>query len=588
MPLRARWPARLWVALMVLVGAVGGLAAPASAHATLQSTSPPSDGSVTASPGEVVLHFDQQVVFRFDSVEVYDANSKRVDSGGARHPAGDSRAVEVAVPRVLPKGGYVVTWRVVSADSHPVHGAFTFFIGGATGGLGGEAARLLARSSGSRAVGVAFGAVRFAAFAAAAVFLGGALFALAIWPGARDDRRARRLIWAGFVILVVASAAAFALQGPYGDGLGMGQALKGSVVSGVWHTQFGHVYAARLVLLAAAGLLAARLLRVPAGAALPAWLVVAGGLVGVAILSTWGLADHARTGSLVVLAVPFDVIHLGAAAVWVGGLAMILVAVLPASRGNLAGQDGPVPTALPRFSQWALGAVVLIALTGLFAAWRQIGLSRGALTATPYGKLVIYKTAGFAVLMVLASASRNAVHGHLALPFAASRRRPVRRRAPILPRLSKTGGPTPPTTRLARAVAAEVAVALAVLGFTAVLVNAEPAKQAYAAPFSTEVKAGPDLVNAVVDPAKAGPLTIHMYILSAEGAVVSVPQVTATMTNAAANINGLTVPLIRGGPGHFLTSGFVVPIRGTWVLQVTVRTTDIDEYNAEPITVNLR
>src|SRR5581483_7734544 len=88
---------RLAVGAAILLGAVAGLAAPAFAHATLESTNPPSGGVVASSPGEVVLHFDEQVAFQTNSVEVYDANSRRVDTGGTKHPPGDSHSVEVAV-----------------------------------------------------------------------------------------------------------------------------------------------------------------------------------------------------------------------------------------------------------------------------------------------------------------------------------------------------------------------------------------------------------------------------------------------------------------------------------------------------------
>jgi copper transport protein len=196
----------------MVFGVIGGFAAPASAHATLESTNPPSGAVLRSSPGKVVLHFDQQVEASFGSIRVYDSSAKRVDSGDASHPRGDSHSVQISVPGSLPDGGYVVTWRVISADSHPVHGAFTFSVGGvASAGIKTEASQLLARSGGSNVVGGLFGAIRFAAFASVAILLGGALFAVAIWPETRADRRARRLLWWALGILVVATTVGFGL-----------------------------------------------------------------------------------------------------------------------------------------------------------------------------------------------------------------------------------------------------------------------------------------------------------------------------------------------------------------------------------------
>ena len=626
---RRRLP-RAVVAAALALGAVAGLAAPASAHATLESTNPPSGTAVAKAPAEVVLHFDEQVSVSPASVEVFNSAAKRVDSGATRHVPGDSRSVETPLASTLPSGGYVVTWRVVSADSHPVHGAFTFFIGstGNSGAVASEAGQLLARSAGNRAVGIAYGAVRFLAFVAAAALLGALLFAAWAWPGARDRAAGRAVLWASLAVLALATVAAFSLQGVYGGGLGFGAMVKGTVLRSVWGTRFGKAYVARLVCIAAIGALAAWLLaRATPARRAPSWWLAAIGAVSVAMLSTWALGDHAATGNLVWLAVPFDVVHLGAASVWIGGLIMVLVVLVPASTGERAGPGSPLRQAGVRFSDVALAAVVALVATGVFAAWRQIGFSWGALTTTPYGKLVLYKAGGLVVLIALASVSRTTLHGRLAMPGrpappaphavtdaaaapGAAReeaapdgpppRNPAARagtatltRAAPSRLLSASRAGVPLTEdgrarRLRAVVCGEVAVALAVLALTAVLVGAQPAKQAYAAPFSTEAKAGPTSVNVVVSPAHTGPVTLHLYVLTAAGQIDDVPEVTASMTNARTGVNGLPVPIHQAGPGHYVAYGFVIPFPGTWSLNVTVRTDALDEYFTKPIRVPVR
>jgi copper transport protein len=600
---------RLLVAAALVVGAVAGLAAPASAHATLESTNPPSGTAVAKSPGQVVLHFDEQVSVTPSSVEVFNSSAKRVDSGTTRHVAGDSHSVETAVPASLPNGGYVVTWRVVSADSHPVHGAFTFFIGTATGSgaVASEASQLLSRSAGSRTVGVAYGTVRFLAYVAVAGLLGALLFAAWVWPAGRDRRAGRAVLWASLAVLAVLTLAAFSLQGVYGGGLGLSAVLKGTVLRSVWATRFGKAYVARLGFLAGLGVLAGWLfVRGERGRRAPAWWLATTAAVSVAMLSSWALGDHASTGNLVWLAVPFDVVHLGAASIWIGGLIMVLVMLVPASIGDRAGPGSPLREAGARFSNIALASVVALVATGLFAAWRQVGLSWGALTTTPYGKLVLYKAGGLAVLVALASISRTAVHGRLALPGAPAPPPPgdtappravggtttITRAAPS--RLLAAPRPAAPLSedgrarRLRGAVWAEVTVGLAVLALSAVLVGAQPAKQAYAAPFSTEAKAGPTLVNLVVSPAHTGPVALHLYILTAAGAIDNVPEVDATMSNPGTGVSGLTVPLHQAGPGHYVAYGFDIPFPGTWLLNATVRTDALNEYFTQPIHVPIR
>jgi methionine-rich copper-binding protein CopC len=103
------------------------LAAAASAHAYLVHSSPASGEVLKTSPGRVTLTYDEQVTISAGALGVYDASGKHVDSGEVTHPAGDT--IAVAIPRRLPRGTYTVAWRVTSADTHVVHGAFTFSVG---------------------------------------------------------------------------------------------------------------------------------------------------------------------------------------------------------------------------------------------------------------------------------------------------------------------------------------------------------------------------------------------------------------------------------------------------------------------------
>ena len=108
-------------------------AVPAGAHAQLESTDPVQGSVVLVAPTQVVLHFGEPVEIDFGSLRVLGPDGRRVDSGGTHHPDGDSHAVAISLPAHLPRGTYVVAWRVISADSHPVHGAFVFSVGTASG-----------------------------------------------------------------------------------------------------------------------------------------------------------------------------------------------------------------------------------------------------------------------------------------------------------------------------------------------------------------------------------------------------------------------------------------------------------------------
>jgi copper transport protein len=596
----------LVVAGLVLV-AVAGWAGPAAAHAVLQSTEPAADGVLRRSPGSVVLHFDEDVEIQLGAVRVFESGGKRMDSGSAYHPHGDGHAVATNVPARMANGGYVVTWRVISADSHPVHGAFTFQIGAGSAAAAGasqaQAARLLAAGGGSRTTGVAFGVIRFLGFASLFVLVGGAVFLAGIWPAGTTNRRARRLVWGGLVAAILTTALAICIQGPYGGGLPLSELLKPSVVSSVLHTRLGEVYLVRLAILLA---IAAPLIRVLfTSPSRPRWWPPTAAVTGAAILVTPGLAGHAGTGSLVLLAVPFDLVHVAAAAIWIGGLAMLAVAALSAGDG-----DSSLRGVVTRYSQWALVAVLAVAVSGGFAAWRQVG-SWAAVTSTTFGRLLLTKTIIFVVLVGVASVSRRIVHGGLGLPFGLSRSaaptRPAaaggglspgpgavadrRRSSGYAGRAVTTRRPSrlPWRTGLRRSVLIELLLAAAIIAVTAALVNAQPARSALALPYATEVHAGSGvLVDLIIDPARAGPVDVHLYTLRPDGAQLDVPEVDGAFSLPSAGITGLTVPFEKAGPGHYLASGFNIPLRGTWRLDITVRTTNIDEVYADPITVHVR
>jgi copper transport protein len=102
------------------------LAPAASAHSTLIRTEPPRDQVVEHSPKRVVLHFDEPVETALGSITVYDGEGERVDAGEVQRPAPES--VAVAIEGELERGTYTVAWRVISADSDPINGAWVFHV----------------------------------------------------------------------------------------------------------------------------------------------------------------------------------------------------------------------------------------------------------------------------------------------------------------------------------------------------------------------------------------------------------------------------------------------------------------------------
>jgi copper transport protein len=547
----------------------------ADAHAELLSTEPATGEQLAIAPDQVVLHFSEAVNLGDDLVRVLDSAGDEVDTGDATHLDGESSSVALPLPP-LDDGAYVVAWRVVSSDSHPVGGAFTFRVGEVAGPssaaddealiddvLGGSAA------GGDRALGVAFGIVRFAAFAGIAVLVGAVAFLAWLWPAGRDDRRARRIVAASWWVTLVATALCIPLQAAYTVGGTLADAVDPSVVADQLGEQTGRSWLARLVLL---GVLAFVLrARRP-----DRWVVSA---LGLAILVTVSLTGHAVSGDLVPLAFAVDVVHLAAISVWLGGLTLLVGALL--WRSPAPGDDGldDVDAVVGAFSSVAFACVVAIVATGAIQGWRQLG-SLDALFDTDYGRLLIVKVLIFGGMLVAAAFSRAWIR----------QRADVRARAlalspgPGAVAASPESGPGR-LALLRRSVAAEVALAVGVLAVTAALVNAVPGEAASSdgggaagGTFASEVHGDELMVAIEVEPAEVGTSDVTFTVTDHGLNPLTPEEVRASLTLPAQDLGPITLPVEPGAaPGEYVAPDTEIPFAGDWELEVVVRTSDIDQ-----------
>ena len=106
--------------------------------------------------------------------------------------------------------------------------------------------------------------------------------------------------------------------------------------------------------------------------------------LAVGVAYTYSGTGHATTTSPSWLSISADTLHVCAMAVWVGGLVMVVFAMLPRR------EPAELREALPAFSRAAFVSVVVLAATGTYAAWRGIGSWR-AFFHTEYGLLVLGK-----------------------------------------------------------------------------------------------------------------------------------------------------------------------------------------------------
>ena len=215
---------RLALTLLALAGGVAlavGPAGPAHAHASLESSVPAGSSILDAAPTDITLDFDEPVSTTAGGIRLIDSSGKDIALGASEQGA-DPSVLITPVPEI-PNGAYVVAWEIISQDGHPADGAFAFQVGrdGAidTRGL---IASVLSQQGGDGAVEQLATFNRLLSYTGLALAIGGAVFVVAIWPGAASRWAARRLVWFGWGLLLVATTSTLLVAGPYLTGRTLG------------------------------------------------------------------------------------------------------------------------------------------------------------------------------------------------------------------------------------------------------------------------------------------------------------------------------------------------------------------------------
>jgi copper transport protein len=535
-------------------------AAPAAAHAELVTSEPAGGTELPAGspPDAITLRFTEAVQVPDDAIRMFDGDANVVEVGRAEH--GESSSEVVASVPPLDDGTYVVTWRVVSADSHPITGGFTFSVG-APSADSGAIAEILGSDSGNRAVGVVFGIVRTLAFLSVLVFVGGIAFVRYRWPDAAERRPVIVLFLLAWATAIVTAIAGIGLQAAYTSGRGFSAMFDTELLRQVMRSHFGEAWFARAVLMLALFPFARR----PTfgkGAATNVALAIA----GIALLASISYAGHATTGRWVALAFVTDLFHLGGAATWLGGL--VLLALALCVRAGIRG----TAEATTRFSTIAAPAMGVIAVSGALQGVRQLD-SWSALIETSYGRVLLAKIFCVGVIVVAASASRDIVRQRLRPQLAHA----------VGPGASFVEVDESDVRGLRDSILVEVAVAVVVLALTALLVNTEPARATPGrdeggGPFETTAQTEELWFDVAVTPAAPGTNTVSIVPRLPEGGAASVLQVTAELSNPERDIAAIDVLLSSTGPFSTSYSGEVsLPFPGEWLLDIRALVTETEQ-----------
>lgn len=524
--------------LSVLASGVGT----ASAHAGVVGTDPADGTSVATAPSRVTVTFTESVSTSAGGLVVRDSKGNQVDDGTSttRGPV-----LSVGLRPGLSDGTYVATYRVLSADAHPVSGSFLFGIGS------GELDRSLGRAGGDRLWELIGDVARGVLLVAALLAAGTAFFLGFVHDGADDRWRIVPFVRIGTIVALLAAIGMVMAQAALLTGRGAGASTDTDVLRTVLSGDLGRSLAVLFV-----GLVVVHLSTVLPNRTVSRALALYGGLAVTVSFALWG---HATNFTPSWLLMGTDAVHATAAAVWFGGLVGLSMVLSMRDATTVR----PTAGIVGRFSSAAAWSVLALVVAGLGLALAGSDASWHALVTTTWGRLVLLKVVLTGSVLLIALWNR-------------------RRLVPSIVDAHEGGPDDRPTdpertrSRLLRAVRIEAIVIVAVLAVTGVLTNQTPARDAVTASsagVSSTRAADTGPVELTVRPARVGANTFTVAYTSETGQPVDVGN---TMTIEFSLPSEGLAPLVRrtdaSSTGRFVYEGPELSMPGVWTVTVAVRT----------------
>ncbi|MHB8606003.1 MAG: copper resistance CopC/CopD family protein [Thermoplasmatota archaeon] len=516
------------VAVLVLAVALLPLA---SAHANLLSASPPENAHLAKSPPSIELRFSEAVDPARTKVRVLDPHQTNV---ATNMTVKGGTIVDVGLEPRLADGVYTIAWHALSSvDSHSTSGTYALLIGNAS------AANLPATESGVDSGGAGENVGRYAAYVGALLVTGVAIFSLAILgPLAPDDSVARPrlalLAIAGGALLAI--GAALALAGYYARGAD--PTLSFADNASLFKTRVGVSWIARIV--AGLAVVAAAALARRAGAWRAVALVAGLGAILAEAATGHSSGRHPSLGTLA------DFVHGAAASAWLGGVPALIVTL--ASAGE---QRGAVAR---RFSNLALGSVIVLSLAGLTLALLLFD-RLDEVWATSYGQWLIAKTLLLGVLSAF-----GALNHFILIPRARF-------------------------ATLRRTATAEIGLALVlVVAVVGLAVGSPPTPSAVEGPPTLFAQDSHGLnVTLALSPGSPVAPGVHRYEVKllrvTTGAAITNASVRLTFTYLDQDFGSSTIDLNATAGGVYAGDGGEVAFAGSWRAEVKIsRPNDVDVF----------
>lgn len=522
----ARPASRALALLLVLL--VGLAYAPAAfAHASLVGSDPSDGVTVASAPKTLKLSFNEPIaplVVRLVG-----------PAGEAVTPAFTAENDTITItPPLLTTGTHVLSWRVISADGHPVGGAVTFSVGAPS------ATPAAAGFDTDPFVAAAIWSARLVIYLGLFVGAGGAAFIAFLarsrpLPG-RTEKRIAGIMLAGLAAAIIS----IGLQGLDARALPLVQIWRPDA----WWTGLRTSYGWTAGLAALAQVLGLAALH--ARGRVTSWFTAAGALAATGLaLSASG---HAATVEPQLLGRPIIFLHGVCIAFWIGSLLPLAAIVRAGDRGD---------DELAAFSRIIPFPLALLIASGAYLAWSELDRP-DALWTTRYGEVLSVKLVLVVGLLGLAAVNRYV----------------------LVPRLKPIA--SKPSRRLAAVIATEYVVALLILWTVALWRFTPPPRSLIAAePALIHFHGGKAMAQIEIEPVRARGADVSIEVLDGEFHPLAAKEVTIFLSNAEAGIEPVKRAAESVGIPNWRIDDLRIPVAGRWKLRVDVLINDFEKETLE-------
>jgi copper transport protein len=534
------WPTALWRrwALWLALGvAACGAATSARAHAVLLETQPADRAILVDPPSEVRLRFNEIVAPTL--VQILDAGGELV-AGAGPFSAKDTTVI-LPLP-TLARGTYVVSYRVTSADSHPVGGSIIFGVG--VSSLATGAATVPAASADAQWA-LVWALLRTLFDAAVLLATGGIFFRYFVLTDPSSLIGDTGIIRVAAVVAIVTGVLQLGVRGVQL----LGASLSGIGEASLWRTAVETSLGPSIgVAVGGLCIVLLGLMRRHGSTAAKSLLLFGSTLALVA----FGLTGHAATADPIWLTAPVLVLHTGCVACWLGSLP-------PLYRRLSAFQPQDAAGSVTRFSRIALILVVVLILCGFVLAAVQLRRPE-AFLSTDYGVRLLVKLGFVAGLLLLAALNK----------------------CMFTPSLVR--GDAQAALWLRRSIAGELALMAAVVFVTVTLGQVVPPREILALAGAEEGYSGMAMSNEsmadiAVTPARVGANRLVLNLSDAKGAPLKAQEVTVWLANSALGIEPIAQKAIKQSDSEFILPAALFPVAGTWTLTIEALISDFEQTN---------